>query len=40
MNLERLSVSVGCFLSTALLQGSQSFANANDSWRWWRIDSR
>lgn len=27
-------------LSIALLQGSHSFANANDSWRWWRIDRR
>ena len=31
MNFVRMSASVRCFLSIALLQGSQSFANANDS---------
>ena len=40
MNFVRMSASVSCFLFMALLQGSHSFANANDSWRWWRIDRR
>jgi hypothetical protein len=40
MNFVRMSASVSCFLSIALLQGSHSFANANDSCRWWRIDRR